>query len=42
LQRAAISLQLASVGSTPVGLCAQGWRRMIDPAGALERSAINP
>ena len=37
-----IARHWCSVGSTPVGLCAQAWSRKIEPDGALSRSPMNP
>jgi hypothetical protein len=38
LKRYEISLHCSSVGSTPVGLWAQGWSKKKEPSGAFYRS----
>ena len=32
----------SGVGSTPVGLCAQAWRRKTDPSGADSSVDVKP
>ena len=42
LQMAESSVQCSGFGSTPVGLCAQAWKRTMSPSSNPSKSAFMP